>query len=250
MLEPVYFGKNIIFLKTVDSTNNYSTELLKQGFVGEGTVIMAEEQTSGKGQRGNTWIAEPGKNLTCSIILSPSFLPLSDHFILTQTIALAVCDTLDHLTGETFHVKWPNDIYFNTKKISGILIETLNNRSQIGHAIAGIGINVNQDNGLLGTATSLKRISGKEFYLKDVMYTLSFFTEKRYLKLKSGKIDSIRKDYLDKLLGYQTWLNYKVKDELITGKIVGLSNTGLLQVEHKNGEIKAYDLKEISLSLD
>jgi BirA family transcriptional regulator, biotin operon repressor / biotin---[acetyl-CoA-carboxylase] ligase len=248
MLDPLYFGKTIISLKIVDSTNNYSTELLKHGFVAEGTVIMAEEQTSGRGQRGNTWRSEPGCNLTCSIIVHPSFIGLSDHFKLTQTVSLAVADALQYLTNDTFQIKWPNDILYNHKKIAGILIETVNNNSKIGSAIIGIGLNVNQVEGLEDfQATSLKCITANDHEIRKVAEVLSFFMEKRYLMLKNGKDKEIRVDYLNHLYGKDEIKRYRSGDNIFSGKILGVSPEGYLEIEREGGDVKKYDLKEISL---
>lgn len=248
MPEPLYFGKSIISLKVVDSTNNYSTELLKQGFVAEGAVIMAEEQTAGRGQRGNTWKSEPGANLTCSIILSPSFLNLSEHFSLSRAISLGVTDALEYVTGFEFLIKWPNDILHEQRKVAGLLIETSSSGGRINNAVAGIGINVNQVSSLeMFNATSLKIISGKEQDLCEVLNAICFFIEKRYLKLKKSGGDVQKHEYLKKLYGLNTYLPFKDIDGYFKGAIRNVDDAGLLEVEKETGEIMKYNLKEISL---
>lgn len=250
MLEPLYFGKTLISLKTVDSTNNYSTELLKHGFVAEGTVIMAEDQTAGRGQRGSSWKSEPGANLTFSIILSPSFIRLSDHFNLTRCVSLAVCDALRFLTAEPFMIKWPNDILHRTSKVAGILIETISTGNMISQVIVGIGINVNQEEGLDEfNAESLKKITGKSYDLKDVLLTTCSFLERRYLAWKKRGEKPLENEYLENLFGYQQWLRFKKADEEFLARIVQVNGDGRLVLETSDGLVTAYDLKQIRFIL-
>ena len=106
----------LLQLEETDSTNNYLKQLLSKQEIEECSVVIAEKQTSGRGQRGNSWESEPGKNLTFSIVLYPHHIPASRQFALSQIISLGIIDILPKF-GPGFSIKWPNDIYWNEKKI-------------------------------------------------------------------------------------------------------------------------------------
>ena len=136
----------IITLKEVDSTNNYLRNLPKEDIKNEIVVAVAKSQTAGRGQRGNSWESEPGKNLTFSILLHPTFLEARQQFILSQAIALSIKEVLyDYVRSPHPRIKWPNDIYWNKKKLGGILIENDLMGKQLERCIIGVGINLNQE---------------------------------------------------------------------------------------------------------
>ncbi|MFT7154174.1 MAG: BirA family biotin operon repressor/biotin-[acetyl-CoA-carboxylase] ligase, partial [Alteromonas macleodii] len=124
MTPNLFIGSVCIRLERVDSSNNYARELIRDKMPIEGTVIVANEQTSGRGQRANTWFSEPKSNLTCSYILRPVFLAAKNQFVLSAAVALAVFETVyQFIPNNTLRIKWPNDILVGDKKIAGILIE-------------------------------------------------------------------------------------------------------------------------------
>lgn len=133
-------------INTVGSTNAYAAT--RADSLPSGDIIFADEQTAGRGQRGNSWEAEPGKNITMSIILKALPVAASQQFAVSEVVALAVADALSERLPEERRslvaVKWPNDIYVADKKIAGILIECALGGAEILYAIAGIGLNVNQ----------------------------------------------------------------------------------------------------------
>jgi BirA family biotin operon repressor/biotin-[acetyl-CoA-carboxylase] ligase len=155
----------IIQLPETDSTNRYLTQLCREEGtnVAELTVVTAVSQTSGRGQRGAGWEAEPGRNLTFSFVLYPTFLEANRQFLLSQLVSLSVKEELDTQT-DGISVKWPNDIYWQEKKICGILIEHALLGSTIGQTIVGIGLNVNQElfRSDAPNPVSLRQITGRE----------------------------------------------------------------------------------------
>ena len=168
----LFVGQNLVTLKQVDSTNNFLKNILSNSKpVPEGTVIMAEEQYAGRGQRENKWHAEPGKNLTFSILLKPHFISAAGQFDLTRAVSMGVFEALEPILGTQLKIKWPNDIYYADKKLGGMLIENILQGSQIKNSIIGIGINVNQDNftDKAGNATSVKQILQKDYDLKNIL---------------------------------------------------------------------------------
>lgn len=132
-----------------------------------GYALMALTQSAGRGQRGNTWEAEPGKNITLSLMLRPRGLEAVRQFEVSEAVALGVADLLDSLGVEEVSVKWPNDIYVGNRKICGILIENTLNGRMIERSIAGIGLNVNQTRFLSDAPNpvSLRQLIGREYDL-------------------------------------------------------------------------------------
>lgn len=166
------FRYPLIALEETDSTNQYISQLcnnLKED-VAELTTVTAEFQTSGKGQRGNTWEAEKGKNLLFSFVLYPTFLEARRQFILSQMVSLAIKEELSRWSDD-ITIKWPNDIYWKDKKICGILIENEIAGHHIERSIAGIGININQEtfHSDAPNPVSLKQITGREHDRHEIL---------------------------------------------------------------------------------
>ena len=134
----------------------------KREVLPEGAVIYTDHQISGKGQRGNYWEDEAGKNILMSLLLKPRKLPIKYQYFLNLIAGLAVLDMLrEHLRGEHLTLKWPNDVYVGKRKIAGILIENNLVGGIIDASVVGIGLNVNQEIALPASAISLKEITGK-----------------------------------------------------------------------------------------
>ena len=219
-----------------------ASELIKKGGAHEGVIVITDNQTAGKGQRGNTWIAEPGLNLTFSLILKPKFLAASEQFNLNIAISLGIHKTLS-IGGDGFKVKWPNDIYHRNKKLGGILIQNTIKNNSIEDSIIGIGMNINQTDFSLPTATSLRLISDQEYDLNSFLDKLCHNIESEYLKLKSGKIATLKEDYLENLLGYNEERLFRAGQEF-RGTITGVSSTGKLQIQNLF-EVREFDFKEV-----
>ncbi len=243
----LFVGQNLITIKQVDSTNNFLKDALSNSKpVPEGTVIMAESQYAGRGQQQNKWHSEDGKNLTFSILLKPSFLPLAQQFDLTRAVSLGVINALSPLLGDKLKIKWPNDIYYADGKLGGMLIENMVQGSQIKNSIIGIGLNINQENFPLDVpnAISLKQILHTDYDLKMLLSEICKNIEVLYLNLKSGRFDLVRKMYLDRLY----WLNedkiFKANGKIFNGTIIGVEDSGLL-ILRSDEQVQTYNLKEI-----
>jgi BirA family biotin operon repressor/biotin-[acetyl-CoA-carboxylase] ligase len=191
----LFVGQNLVTLKEVDSTNSFLKNILSNSKpVPEGTVIMAEDQFAGRGQRENTWYAEPGKNLTFSILLNPLFVDVANQFDVTRMASMGVYDALEPLLNKDLKIKWPNDIYYKDKKLGGMLIENILAGSSIKHSVIGIGLNVNQENfpATAGNATSLKQILQKDYDLKLLLSEICSHIEAYYLHLRAGRVEFVR----------------------------------------------------------
>ena len=244
-MDTLFVGKNCFRIDEISSTNDWlMTRILNQKFY-EGTVVFASVQTKGKGQRGSQWFSQPYKSLTFSVLLKPSFLSPIHAFDLSICVALALSDSLNKLRSG-FKIKWPNDIYFEDKKIAGVLIENQMNRSVYQNAIVGIGVNVNELHfNELSNAISLKQIIGIEFPVEKVMEHICESLEARYLMLRSGHFNDLKNDYISNLYGLNQLLSFMVDNKKMHGKIIDVLRNGFLQIELIDGKISDYDLKEI-----
>lgn len=232
----------------VDSTNARLQEMVSAEDLPEGTSIVAAYQTAGRGQRGNYWESQSGKNLLLSILLYPKFLHVTDQFTLSQAISLAVRDLVAaNLPGKPVRVKWPNDIMVNSRKICGILIENTLSGEYLKSAVVGIGLNVNEDRQPYPKSTSLSLETGSIYDLDELEQELFTNIEARYLQLRSGKRDKILSDYLENLYGMETemWFFDRLHNQEIKGCIKGIASSGKLILESDN-QLREFDLKEIS----
>ena len=244
----LFVGQNLLTLKEVNSTNDFLKNLLSNSKpLPEGTVIMAESQFAGRGQQENKWHSEPGKNLTFSLLLNPTFLAIADQFDLNRVISLGVADALEPLLGNELKIKWPNDIYYGDKKLGGILIENSIQGPQLKHAIIGIGLNINQDifPADAGNATSLKQILHKDYDLRALLSDICSHIEAWYLKLRAAKKETVRIAYLDRLYWLNQQKQFRSNNNTFTGVITNVKNNGLLVVINEQSAELEFSLKEI-----
>lgn len=212
----------------------------------EGTVIITDNQTAGRGQRGNIWEARTGENLTFSLILKPNFLKASDQFQLNVAVSMGVFDFLCEFIDESLSVKWSNDIYYGNKKMGGILIENSLQGYQIGHSIIGIGLNINQLEFDNLRATSLRNITQNplKYDLSEMLKKLLENVEKNYLKIKNNEYESLKIKYLANLFRFQEYHHYRSNGHQFLGQIVGIDETGKLGIE-TDGNVLYFDFKEV-----
>ncbi|MEZ4949257.1 MAG: biotin--[acetyl-CoA-carboxylase] ligase [Saprospiraceae bacterium] len=248
----LFTGNNKILLKSVPSTNAYALDLVSKSKPPEGTVVIADNQTQGRGQMGSKWISAPDKNATFSLILYPNFLKPSASFTLNKVISLGVADALKNLGIKEACIKWPNDIYVRKLKIGGILIQTAVNSSSIQSAVCGIGLNVNQTDfePSLPNPGSLMSLTGKVWDLELVLSEIFKQIEVKYLQVKSGRENLLHTDYLSSLMAYQTLQNFKdAAGRKFSGRVIGVNPQGKLMLEKIEGIVE-YDMKEISWNFE
>lgn len=225
-----------------------ASELAAAGRGEEGTLVITDDQTAGRGQRGNRWESEPGKNLTFSVILCPRFLAPGQQFGLTQVASLALKEALESVSVPEVGVKWPNDIYSGTRKIAGILIENSIKGNTIDSSVVGIGLNVNQTEFSLTTATSVQLQTGRPVDRQHLLGLILENIEAFYLRLRAGAASTIEEKYLSGLKGFQKRALYRDQAGVFTGKILGVSPVGKL-IMSREGAVKQYDLKEVEFIL-
>lgn len=242
----IIIGHPIIRLDEVDSTNTFASRFIKNDNAEEGTVILAEYQNKGRGQKGSNWESEKGMNLTFSFILRPEFLEAQKQFYILMSVSLGIVDVINLLGVKSF-IKWPNDIFINNRKTGGILIENYLFGNKISATVVGVGINVNQTLfAYAGSqATSLKIETKLDFDRNELFHLLLNSLNKWIGRLYGKKYDIIRKTYLKHLLLYNQWAEYIDAGGKMHGCIRGVSEEGQLLVEDQQGNIRNYGFKEI-----
>lgn len=246
-MSAIFTGKNLLHFNRVTSTNNVLSEMLSNSKpLAEGSVILAGEQTEGRGQMGSRWEAEPGKNISLSLLYRPEFLAVDKQFYLSMAISLGICNFLEAELNKPILVKWPNDIYVEGKKIAGILIENSLMANHLKTSIIGIGLNVNQVifSDLAANAVSMKQLSGIEYSIHALLDTLFDSIEYWYLRLKAGETEQLKEQYLRKLMNYQREASYKISGMERKCKISNIEEGGRLVLLCDN-ELMVCDTKEI-----
>jgi BirA family transcriptional regulator, biotin operon repressor / biotin---[acetyl-CoA-carboxylase] ligase len=240
----LFIGKNLIFVPECHSTNTLAQQLSQQSSAPEGSVVITDNQTAGRGQRGNSWETNQGLNFTFSILLKPSFLTPNQQFYLNIVIALGVFNYLRQRTDKRVSIKWPNDILVDQKKICGILIENTIQGSSIQYAIAGVGLNINQESFTSDKATSLKNTTGSDYVLSDELDVLLSQIEKKYLQLRQNHAQDLVNEYHQHLFGIGDKRNFRSDGKEFSATITGIDSIGRLKLDTQMGE-RVFGLKEI-----
>lgn len=241
---------NIIRVKEVVSTNSFIRNWSDNHPEANETVVSTDNQTAGRGQRGNTWESEPGKNITMSLLLKPTWIAAEQQFILSQIVSLAIVETLAQHT-EGIRIKWPNDIYYQDKKICGILIENDITDGMIGRSIIGIGLNVNQKifHGNAPNPVSLSQITGKEYDLEEIISEIASGIVCKYDLLKSSaeSFTNFQKKYAEYLYRKEGYHPFSTDEgEIFMARILRVEPSGLLVLEQeRTGKTEAFAFKEI-----
>lgn len=249
-----------INLPTVDSTNSFVRAMLQEEGTGRVvsvnslpgfTLVVADDQTKGRGQQGNAWETEKGKNLTFSLLCHPGFLPASRQWLLSQCMAVAIQQTLSNYV-EGVEVKWPNDIYVGDEKISGTLIECDLQGKHISNCIMGVGININQTvfRSDAPNPTSLQLLTGKEHDREAILSLVLHHFQQFYAQLQEGREDIIRRLYIQHLYRREGFHRYQdVRGEFMA-EIADVEPTGHLRLRFADGNVVRYELKEVQFVID
>jgi BirA family transcriptional regulator, biotin operon repressor / biotin---[acetyl-CoA-carboxylase] ligase len=223
------FDNQLIELDSVDSTNNYAMGLIHAGLASDGLVCLARHQWAGKGQRGKTWKDEPGQSLMMSLVCEPAPLDISKQFLFSASVSLGILDLVRTFSGDHWTVKWPNDIYWNDRKAAGILIETIIQGQSWRHAVAGVGINLNQTNfpSDLPHAVSLKQITSVHYDPVQVTRELVPLIKLRIKTLINAPAQ-ILEEYNRFLFRKNEAIALRVKNELVIATLFGVDAEGQL----------------------
>lgn len=256
IITPATFPVPLIILPETGSTNSYLTQLCneQQSAVQEFTTIIAERQIAGKGQRGNSWESEDCRNITFSFVVYPTFVEARRQFILSQIVSLSIKEELDEWT-DGISIKWPNDIYWNEKKICGILIENDLSGHQIGRSISGIGVNINQETfrSDAPNPVSLKQITGEDHERYLILANIMKRIKEYYTLLQtdsSGKTaDLINTRYAHSLFRRNGFHRYADADGEFLARLLRVEPDGRFILEDHIGKERGYLFKEVQYIL-
>ncbi len=247
----IYYHKH---LKSIDSTNRYMRDeadaLWLQAGDATAIVVTTDSQTAGRGQRENIWHSAPNCNLLMSILVKPKSLNVKEQFYLSQAVALAVKRALTEFGIET-KLKWPNDIYVGNRKLCGILVELDCLGQNIGQAIIGIGLNVNQTKfqKMDKTPVSMRMISKQDFSLDKVRCSLLSSFSEYYAMLSVARYKAISNEYLDSLSGYGSVMTYRDKSGCFQATIKNVAASGHIVLQRIDGQESIYAFKEVEMIL-
>lgn len=240
--------KNSLYIKSLFSTNDFLKNYIRENNCQEEFVVHTDLQTKGKGQQGNKWEAEKGKNLLFSIVIYPFDIAIHQQFVISQIISLSIVKTLEKYI-DSVKIKWPNDIYWNDKKLCGILIENSLKGNTIKHSIIGIGLNINQTSfsSDIPNPVSLKQITGKSYRREKILSEIlenfhHFYAKKDELQIKT--------EYLKKLFRNDGFYLYKTdENDKFQAKITDIESDGKIILETPSKEKKEFYFKEVNFMI-
>ncbi len=241
---------DIIWLESIDSTNKEA--LRRSDDLTDFTILAAEYQSEGRGQKGTSWESAKGSNLTFSLVLKPDMIKAENQFIISQIAAVGVYEYLVS-KGVDAKIKWPNDIYVGDKKIAGILIENFIEGDSLSESIVGVGLNLNQEKFDSGAPNpvSLKAITGENYDRKEELEKLAFYLYDLYIPFKNfswGSIsEKISSMYHRNLYRYEELHKFQEtpSGEIFEGRIIGTDKNACILIEKLDGSTVSYAFKEI-----
>jgi len=247
----VFGKKNIIYLKETDSTNTRAKELAAQG-APEGTLIIAEKQTKGRGRRGRNWFSPPGGGIYFSLILRPTISPTETPRITLMT-AVVLAETLISLMKLKLRIKWPNDILVNGKKLAGILTEISTEMDAVNYIVVGLGMNVNTrfenfPSEIKKNATSILIETGEQFpRVRLIQHYLKLY-EQYYDMFKKNNFEPIMKRWkeLADIIGKQIKVDVVGKTHI--GKVIDVDNDGVLILNDDQGKLQRIFSGDVTLA--
>lgn len=243
---------DVVRIESTSSTNSWMAERARD-FQAD-TLVYAMEQTAGRGQRGNSWEAEPGMNLTASALLHTVGIEAAQQFIISEAVALAVVDILSH-HGIRAKVKWPNDVYAGDRKICGILIEHSLLGKEICHSIAGVGINVNQRKFLSDAPNpvSIWQLTGEETGVEETARRFASILESRIAGISTPEgREATHREYLSSLWrgdGHPHPFSDRIRGERFMASIAGVAPDGILTLADTAGHQRKFAFKEVEFLL-
>jgi BirA family biotin operon repressor/biotin-[acetyl-CoA-carboxylase] ligase len=243
-------GKRIYALPRASSTNEVAFRLALNG-AEEGTMVLAESQTKGKGRMGRLWESPAGVNIYLSIVLRPRLVP-SKTPLITLMAAVACAEAIDEATGLIPAIKWPNDLLLERKKLGGILTEADMELDRINFVVVGIGINVNMGRALFptsitDTATSLREVLGRKISRPALIQAVLRKLEQWYKRLRQGRGEEIRRRWKELALIEGQEVEVASLEEVVRGKALDIDDDGALLVQTTCNTIKRVVAGDVTL---
>jgi len=241
-------GNLIVRLEVTDSTNNYANRQIRKNAIPDGTVFLACEQTTGRGQLKNVWESEPGQNLLFSIVLFPEFLEIRQQFMLSKVVTLGIYKAMNKYV-DPLKIKWPNDIYAGNQKLGGILIENSIMNGLLKSSVVGIGLNVNQTvfYSDAPNPVSLQLLTNQQFDCEIILTEILSGINWYYALLREGKKETVDREFVSVLYRLNEKHYYKAaeEEEIFEGKILGVNEIGQLLIRKNNGKTMEFHFKEV-----
>src|SRR5690606_4660509 len=239
----------LIKLNAIDSTNSFLKKLARKTQLEDQTVVITENQLSGRGQMGNGWVSKEGESLTFSVFKRFEAVLAERQFMISMAVSVGIIETLKNLNVPTISIKWPNDILSAKKKICGILIENILEGSNVKCSVIGIGINVNETEfPNLPQASSLKLVTGTDFNLDEVLQLILKNVFRKLENLSEMDFSEMKRQYENNLFRKEMVSVFETPEgSRFNGIIKGVSEIGELLVETENVGLQKFQLKEIKL---
>lgn len=243
-------GQDLERYLTLDSTNSEMLRRLKDEKLPEGKLILAEEQSEGRGQRGEDWQSEPGSDLTFSVLLYPQRLDAEEQFDISRAVTIGVAEAILYLypsISDQLRIKWPNDILLKGKKVAGVLIENSVQGGRVTHSVVGIGFDLRSTQREMSLGhTSLETATGLIVDPDEMLERICKGLERRYFQLNDGDVKGIRESFneLCYLLGY--WGYFRNGDKEFRARVREVDPSGRLVLEAENGDELRYGVKELN----
>ncbi|MFC1868039.1 biotin--[acetyl-CoA-carboxylase] ligase [Thermodesulfobacteriota bacterium] len=245
------FATNVILHNSIDSTNRYARDMAGKG-APEGTLVLAEEQTAGKGRMERRWLSKGYSNLLFSVLLRPS-LTVDKVFVLTMIMAIATIEAVKVMKSLNTMIKWPNDLYIGQRKLGGILTEFSVRDGVVGHVILGIGLNVNwnpgEDHGLLYPATSIFAESGSRVSRNELLAGILKEFEGYYKEVLTGRTEDLYRRWNELSLIMGKEVNIESNGEKIRGMALRIDHQGALIIRDGRGKERKVLSGDISLTI-
>lgn len=237
-------GFEVWEFEELTSTNTRAAELVS-GSLEDKSAVLTFRQTQGKGQSGNKWESEPGKNLSVTLVFKPYHYEASRQFVFSMVMALGCRDFIGRYTDGCL-VKWPNDVYVNEKKIAGILIEHSISGPYLRHSLCGIGINLNQREFYSDAPNpvSLFQLTRKEREPMEALEEFLLCVGERYRQIEA--YEDLEKDFMKNLYRREGTYRWEDAEGLFYAKIRGIDEFGRLLLVREDGKVGVYGFKEVA----
>jgi BirA family biotin operon repressor/biotin-[acetyl-CoA-carboxylase] ligase len=243
------FGRNVLVYDSLDSTNAVARELGSKG-APEGTLVLAEEQTAGRGRMGRRWWSPKYGNLLFSVLLRPA-LTANRVFALTMAFALAGAEAVEFVSGVIPCIKWPNDLFVSNRKLGGVLTELSTCAGSVEQMVLGMGLNVNWNPAAEKcgryAATSVRLESDRWVSREELLVEIVERLEVYYGAIVSGDVVAIKRRWDDRSMLLGKWVTVDTGQEMIRGRALEIDDIGALILECGSGETRQILNGDVSL---
>lgn len=248
--ENTLFGHSFRYHDEIESTNSEAKALALKG-APEGTVVVAEAQTAGRGRLGRRWTSPAGKGLLFSVVLRPA-LSMNEAHLLTLVAAAAAADAIEKHVSTRVRIKWPNDLIVDDRKVGGILMEVSGEQDEVDWVVVGIGLNVNTEFSelpvaLRRTATSLKMAGGEAVDRSDVLATLLLCLEAHYMAAVRGGFERALSAFRERDYLVSRTISVETRQGPVVGRAAGIDDRGALLVELPHRRVRSFHSGDVTL---